>query len=118
LRSTPILTLVVAQGPIFVTADEPLLVFESIEHAVAYLEWQDVEDGIYRGFDSEGRLVTFGSEPIRSWFFRDKRTVAEVESDPTHADELRVTLARILGVPETTPLDDLEREAIARFGLE
>ena len=43
------------QSPIFVTADEPLLVFRSVEDATAYLESQDVEDGIYRGYDSDGR---------------------------------------------------------------
>jgi hypothetical protein len=105
------------RGPIFVTADEPLLVFESLERAVAYLEWQDVDDGLFRGFDSDGRLVEFGSEPIPKSWLRDKRTVAEVEGDPTHADELRETLARVLSAPATTPLDELERQAIARFGL-
>ena len=81
-----------ASGSIFVTADEPLLVFESLKRAVAYLEWQDVEDGIYRGFDGDGRLVKFGSEAIPKSWLGEKRTVAEVESDPTHADELRVIL--------------------------
>ena len=108
-----------AAGPIFVTADEPLLVFESLDRAVAYLEWQDVEDGLYRGYDSDGRLIDFGTESItkRLSLFRKKRVVADIESDPTHADELRLTLARILAMPETASLDELKTTAVTRFGL-
>ena len=94
---------------IFVTADEPLLVFESLDRALAYLEWQDVDDGLYLGYDSDGRLIEFGTEQMR--------VVADVEPDPTHADELRARLIRILGVPETTSLVDLQAEAVTRFGL-
>jgi hypothetical protein len=109
-----------ASPPIFVKADEPLLVFESLERAVSYLEWQDVEAGVYRGYDSSGRRVEFGTEPIaRTWRqpFRDKRVVARVETDPRHVDELRLTLARILAIPEVTPLKDLEAAAVERFGF-
>ena len=104
-------------NPIFVTADEPLLVFESLERAMAYLEWQDVEDSVYRGYDSDGRLIEFGTELVPKGLFRDKRVVAEVEPDPAHADELRLTLAHVLALPETTSLDELERAAVSRFGM-
>ena len=111
---------VMVSGPIFVTADEPLLVFESLERAVVCLEWQDVEDGLYRGYDGDGRLIEFATEPIpkRRWsLFRDKRVVADTEPDPTHADALRSTLARILALPETTSLEELKGAAVSRFGL-
>jgi phytoene dehydrogenase-like protein len=99
----------VTVGPIFVTADEPVLVFESLDRALASLEWQDVEDGIYRGYDGDGRAIEFDTE--------NRRVVAEVESDPGHAGELRATLARVLDLPEATPLDRLKTAAVARFGL-
>jgi hypothetical protein len=97
------------RGPIFVTADEPLLIFESLDRAVAYLEWQDVEDGIYQGYDSDGRRVDFDTV--------NRRVIAEVERDPGHTDELRATLARVLDLPATTSLDELRNTAVARFGL-
>ena len=74
----------------------------------------------YRGYDSAGRLIKFGTEPLRKkwWsFIADKRVVAEVEPDPAHVDELRLRLASILGLPEATSLDELEREALGRFLL-
>jgi hypothetical protein len=110
----------VVDGPIFVTADEPLLVFESLDRALGFLEWQDVDDGIYRGYDGDGRLIKFNTEAIarsRWRFFHDKRVVADIEPDPTHTDALRSNLARILDMPEATSLDELKNAAVSRFGL-
>jgi hypothetical protein len=109
-----------ATGPIFVTADEPLIVFESLDRALAYLEWPDVEDGLFLGYDSDGRLIQFGTEAIpkrRFTIFRERRVVADVEPDPTHAEELRRTLARVLALPETTPFEELRATAVSWFGL-
>jgi hypothetical protein len=106
-----------AEGPIFVTADEPLLIFQSAEGAVEYLEWQDVDDGLYRGYDREGRLIEFGT--------KDRIVVYKAEAQPTHHGELRHTLARILSSwtdvdkseIEAAPLRRLQDLAVERFGI-
>ena len=54
----------------------------------------------------------------RRWsLFHDKRVVADVEPDPTHAAALRSNLAGILAMPETTSLEELQTVAVSRFGL-
>lgn len=106
-----------ARGPIFVTADEPLLIFESLSHAVGYLEWQDVDDDLYRGYDREGRLIEFGT--------KERTVVSSVEAQPDHAPELMETLARILSEwdeverseIEVATLQRLEDLAVERFGI-
>ena len=65
----------------------------------------------------DGRLIEFGTEPIPKSLIRDKRVVAEVEHEPTHVDELRQTLARILAMPDRTSFDELKRTAVSQFGL-
>ena len=103
-------------GPIFVTADEPLLIFDSIERAVGYLEWQDVEDGIYVGYDCTGRRIDFTTSASHDVGYR----VDERESNPI---EFEATLRRILDrwfprdlAPSAT-LAELESFAVEHFGL-
>lgn len=51
---------------IFVEADEPLLLFPSIEMAERYLEVEDVRNGVYpRAFDSGGELFSIGVDGER-----------------------------------------------------
>lgn len=114
---------------IFVTADEPLLIFSSAGAAAAWLEWPDVEDGLYRGLDGLGRPVRFSVEiAIEPRRFRRsgrevKSVVCEVGSEPTEADELRGTLIRVLSDQDdlagwgTMSLDDLRTGALERFGV-
>jgi hypothetical protein len=116
-----------AQSPIFVTADEPLLVFRSAEDAQRWLEWPDVEDGLYRGYDSDGRLIEFGVRKARTkrrflpGFRLDREVVLTVERDPTHTDELRAALVFALRLqpPEAArvSLDELKQGAVRRFGF-
>jgi hypothetical protein len=102
-------------GPIFVTADEPLLIFDSIERAVAHVEWQDVRDGIYLAFDRNGRRIAFTTSGYEVGYALD-----DGESNPA---ELETTLRRILdrwlpsSVPPAATLAELEALAIERFGL-
>jgi hypothetical protein len=103
-------------GPIFITADEPLLIFESIERAVGYLEWQDVEDGIYVGYDRTGRRIDFTTAGTYEVGYR----VDETESNQT---EFEATLRRILDrwvpreIAPSATLAELEALAIGHFGL-
>jgi hypothetical protein len=119
---------VLARPPIFVTADEPLLVFRSAEQAQRWLEWPDVEDGLYRGYDSEGRLIEFGVKEsrVKRRFLPgsriDRDVVLTIEQDPRHADELRNALTRALSrlrPPEAAPATFAELKALAvdRFGF-
>ena len=103
-------------GPIFVTADEPLLIFDSIERAVGDLEWQDVDDGIYVGYDRTGRRIYFTTSTSHEVGYR----VDERESNPT---EFEATLRRILDrwfprdVATSATLAEVEALAIEHFGL-
>jgi hypothetical protein len=74
-------------GPVFVTADEPLLIFDSIERAVGHLEWQDVNDGVYVGFDQTGRRIDFTTSRYHVGYRLDE------ESNPA---EFGATLRGIL----------------------
>ena len=48
---------------LFVEADEPLLVFPSVEVAEGYLEAEDVRYGVYpRAFDASGRQFSISAE--------------------------------------------------------
>lgn len=102
-------------GPIFVTADEPLLIFDSIERAVGHMESQDVQDGIYVGFDRTGRRIDFTTSGYAVGYALD-------ESEP-NPSELEATLRRILDrwlptdVPRAATLAELEALAVERFGL-
>ena len=109
------------------TTDEPLLVFRSAEDAQRWLEWPDVEDGLYRGCDSVGRLVEFGVRKSRikrrflPGFRIDREVVLTVERDPTHADELHAALVFALHLqpPEAArvSLKALRAGALRRFGF-
>jgi len=110
-----------------VTTDEPLLVFRSAEDAQRWLEWPDVEDGLYRGCDSvwEARRVRRQKVEDKSRFlpgFRiDREVVLTVERDPTHADELHAALVFALRLqpPEAArvSLEELMAGALRRFGF-
>jgi hypothetical protein len=116
-----------ARGPIFVTADEPLLVFESLRRVLGYIEWPDVEDDLYRGYDAEGRLIEFATtESTRRWGLlpREKSVVCTVEPEPTHAGDLRDVLVHVLSVDPSegrdlakASLEELQRRAVDRFGM-
>src|SRR3569833_2184518 len=85
-------------GALFVAADEPLLVFPSVEAAERYLEAIDVGNGVYP--------VAYGpnGEPFR---IRSQGNQAVIESsgEPSRPDELRTLLVRYLqGVAQ--PVDD------------
>jgi hypothetical protein len=92
--------------PIFVVVDD-LLVFDSIEAAESYLEPVDVTEG-ERAYDSQGRLFRVRVEGSikRGWFSVDQSR-ATVKLDPTetqpgHAEQLRVALGRWLGQLESS----------------
>jgi hypothetical protein len=102
-------------GPIFVTADEPLLIFESIERALAHVEAQDVKDGIYLAFDRAGRRIDFTTSGFDVGYVPDEGALNPAEFENT----LRRILDRWLpnSVPPSATLADLEALAIERFGL-
>ncbi len=70
---------------LFVVADEPLLVFRSVEAAAVWLEVIDVADGVYGpacGAKGEPYLITH----------EGNRVVIEPTAEPPRADELRKLL--------------------------
>jgi hypothetical protein len=112
--------------PVFVTADEPLLIFETAERAREYVEWMDVEDGIYQGYDSDGRRVDFDVETVERKFlriatYRQTNVVLRVvDEEPRHADELARVLREVLadepGVADLS-LPELQALAVSRRGF-
>jgi hypothetical protein len=117
--------------PIFVRADEPLLIYPTADDAARYVEWIDIEDGIYTPFDSEGRLLRFEliEEPRKILFFipitAEYTVLREAETEPTHQEALRATLIAALtnrgeanDALATLPLQDLTALAVERFGFD
>jgi hypothetical protein len=102
-------------GRIFVIADEPLLIFDSIERAIGWLEWQDVEDGIYAGYDQDGRRIEFTTTASHDVGYR-------VHEGEPNSNEFEATLRGILDqwfpseVAASASLEDLEALAIEHFG--
>lgn len=102
--------------PLFVVADEPLLIFQSVQAAEIALEAIDVEDHVY------GPAFGPGGEPylIRS---QDNRVIIEPTEEATRAEELRALLSAYLercGSPAdtTASLAELVAMTCAReFGL-
>lgn len=77
------------------------MIFDSATAAEHYLEWIDVEDGRFRGWDSEGRpLILSVVEQAERGFFRTRKVkvvaLEQVSDVPTHAATLRAVLAHAL----------------------
>jgi hypothetical protein len=117
--------------PIFVRADEPLLIYATPEDAARYLDWIDVEDGIYTPFDSEGRLLRFELAYTKTKLLSfipvtsEEVVVREAEAEPTHREELRQVLIDGLAAHgeerdslDELSLEDLESLAIKRIGFD
>ena len=87
----------------FVIAEGNDLTFHATKRdAETYMEAIDVIDGIYKGYDDAGRLLTIRPKGPAS-------EIALAETEPTHADELRTKLVRYLKVlGRESRTDDLE----------
>lgn len=71
--------------PIFIAEGWDLKLYESLRDAVLDLEPVDVEDGIYTGYDSQGRLLKIET--------RDSAVVlSAAEPSPTHQKQLEELL--------------------------
>src|SRR3972149_10697539 len=116
--------------PIVVTGDGDALVFDSPEAVGWYLDWMDVEDGLYRAWDSEGlplALEVTREKRKRRWLPGETTieivVVREGSCRELVPDELRQELVKYLGgVGEESgelfaaPLSELIAKAKARFG--
>jgi hypothetical protein len=82
---------------LFIEADEPLLVFPSVETAEQHLEAIDVREGVYtRAFGPAGEVYTIGAE--------GERVVIRPARLPADPDSLQMLLQRSLqAVGETPP---------------
>jgi hypothetical protein len=117
--------------PIFVRADEPLLIYRTADDAARYVEWIDIEDGIYTPFDSEGKLLRFElvEEPTKLLRFipvtAEYVVLREAEAEPTHQEELRQLLIEVLAARgeateslATLSLADIQTLAVDRIGFD
>lgn len=115
--------------PLFVKPDEPLFIFGSTEKALA-IEWQDLEDGGYQGYDADGRVFRLGARTWKEKFLRlvpyeTGETTLRLLDSPKRPSELRELLIDALAtvkaeersVLEYRSLNDLKAAALERFGL-
>jgi hypothetical protein len=86
--------------PIIVDAKGDLLVFDSVETMLTYLEAIDVRNQEYTAYDSEGRLLQLGVAKTRVFFgLLEGHEVVSLESEeatPSHASELRACVSDFL----------------------
>ena len=81
--------------PLFVAEGLDLSLFRSIPEAERGLEGVDVADGIYRGFDAEGRTLKLEARGVRKGHFTVEIGTVHIslaESRPAHAGELQQLL--------------------------
>ena len=81
--------------PIFIAEDLDVSLYASLNEAERALEGIDVDDGIYVGFDAEGRELRLEARGVRRGrFFVDIGTVhiSVGEQTPMHCAELRKVL--------------------------
>jgi hypothetical protein len=105
--------------PIVVDARSELLFFRTADAAQGYVEEIDIENGEYGDcWDSEGRLLRLEIEVREERILGMLKTkfqrpvLRELESEPTHRDQLRAALIAFLerlGAHE----GDLSRETLA-----
>jgi hypothetical protein len=78
------------KAPLVINNRGDVLIFESSEVAIRYLEATDVLNGEYVGYDSEGRLLCIGVVDA------NRVTVSDSEEVPTHSEELIAILRNLL----------------------
>jgi hypothetical protein len=94
--------------PIFAWDNGDLLVFDSRDRMLAYVEWQDVEDGAYDVFDGEGRRLQLEVRPSTSAGARSQPeiVVTSVDDSPSQREELVGILRRALDSVSRAPATD------------
>lgn len=100
--------------PIILSDSGDLLIFESIDEALRYIEPIDVKNNVYRGFDSQGRLLRLATVyPYKTI------SISLAEEYPHHKDDLVQELKYFLsfmGVSrewiENASLEELVMEAL------
>ena len=103
--------------PIFVAEGSDVMVFRDIAAAERKLEAIDVDDGIFEGWDADGRILEFVTVPANGGLAVRDVTVAPKEPGVTDASGLRERLASVLQTyanRETTglPLAELVRQFV------
>ena len=51
-------------APIFIADGDDIMAFSSIEDAAKYVEAIDVNDGIYEGWDAQGRVLSLEADAV------------------------------------------------------
>lgn len=93
--------------PIIIAEGFDVTLYTSISDAELDLEAVDVKEGIFRGYDAEGRLLDISTN-------RNKVVICPAEEDPHHAKELQIFLTNFLKtcrpdivLPQNRNLDSL-----------
>jgi len=114
--------------PLVVVADDGPSLYPSVATLGSYIEAPDVDDGVYRGFDGEGRLLKDrdNTPPCASTRLgrlmrrvlgppQDLVMVSLAESAPTHRAELRKVLIDGLSRRMGQQASTLEAESLAQL---
>ena len=89
--------------PIFIAEGLDLGAYATEDDAICAVEWQDVDDGIYVAYDSEGRLLTLSVDPPSrqpkrflglTWDPGGEVRLDVAEDEPTHQEDLRSLILR------------------------
>jgi hypothetical protein len=76
-------------APVVIVEGWDVSLFESVAEAESYLEPVDVSDGVYFGFDAEGRLSRIETDGVRV-------RIRTAEKEPIHVEELEDLLRGFL----------------------
>jgi hypothetical protein len=94
--------------PIFVADADDITVFASIEDAEKHLEAADVNDGIYEGWDAQGRVLSIEADAVTRFNAPPVR-IQLAEPLREEAGDLRDRLAAVLDRHADT---DVERHSL------
>lgn len=73
--------------PITTAEGHDIVVFESVHELLDYIEWMDVEDGVYEAWDSLGRKIHLSVE-------NEEIQLAVITGETLQADQLMTLLTK------------------------
>lgn len=82
--------------PIFIAEGHDVMAFRDAAAAELKLEDIDVDDGVYEGWDADGRILQLQTVPAFGHVGARSVRITASDSDVTHSDRLRERLAAIL----------------------
>ena len=86
------------------------MVFLSLDEAAGYMEPQDVDAGVYRAYDADGRLMNACTDGNKVW-------IEPAETPPPHEDDLRASLLLTLSESQVDITNVKGRTTLELIGI-